>query len=130
MGKELRIKEGKLQSFRDLVAWQKAHRLVLATYKVTQGFSKEELYGLTSQMRRAVISIVSNIAEGFSRASYREKSQFYSVALGSVVELQAQLEIAKDLGYLSLQTYEELIDQSIEVHKLINGLIKGSRKRY
>lgn len=124
------MKENKLQNFKDLIAWQKAHKLVLAVYKATQQFPKEELYGLISQVRRAVVSIVSNIAEGFSRASYREKSQFYSIALGSVAEFQAQLEIAKDLGYISLQKYSEFVDMSTEVHKLINGLIKGSRKRY
>ena len=128
MGNEVRSKR-KIQNFKDLDAWRVAHQLVLAIYKITQEFPKEELYGLTNQIRRAVVSIVSNIAEGFNRSSYSEKARFYTIALGSVAEVQSQMEVAKDLGYVTLETYDELIVASTDVHKLINGLIKGARKR-
>ena len=118
----------KIKSFTDLVTWQKAHRLVLSIYEVTKSFPKEEVYSLVDQMRRCVISITSNIAEGFSRKSYKEKVQFYFMALGSSTELQNQLLISKDVGYISKEEFHQLADQSIEVNKLINGLIKGSKK--
>lgn len=77
----------KIQSFTDLIAWQKTHQFIIDLYKVFGTFPKEEIYGLTSQMKRAVISISSNIAEGFSRKSAKEKIQFYYIALGSLTEL-------------------------------------------
>jgi len=85
------------------------------------------MFGLVMQMRRCVVSITSNIAEGFSRQSYKEKLQFYSMALGSVTELQNQLLIAKDVGFLTQETFEEVAAQSIKVHKILNGLIKKSK---
>lgn len=130
MNKEARIKYVKIKSFTDLVAWQEAHKLVCAVYKITKIFPKEELYCLVTQIRRAVISITSNIAEGFSRISYKDKTRFYAVALGSLTELQNQLLIAKDLGYLSEKRFKETAEKTIFVHKLINGLIKSSRKKY
>jgi len=133
MKNEVRIMEEgdnrKIRDFKDLSAWQVAHQLVLLIYKISRGFPKEELYGLTNQIRRAVISIVSNIAEGFNRRSYVEKARFYEIALGSVGEVQCQLEVAKDLGYIGSKDYQELIAVSIDVHKLINGLVKGARER-
>lgn len=119
----------KIQSFTDLTAWQRGHELVLEIYKITKNFPREELYALVDQMRRCVISITSNIAEGFSRKSYKEKIQFYSVALGSTTELQNQLLVAKDVGYITKEQFDLLAYLTIEVHKLINGLIKGA-KRY
>jgi len=83
MNNESRIMEKKIKSFTDLNAWREAHKLALIVYKITKDFPKEEMFGLTSQMRRAVVSITSNIAEGFSRQSYSEKVQFYSIAQGS-----------------------------------------------
>lgn len=118
----------KIKSFTDLITWQKAHQLVLSIYKVTKLFPKEEIYSLIDQVRRCAISITSNIAEGFSRKSYKEKVQFYSIALGSSTELQNQLLVSKDVGYLSKEEFHKLADQSIEVNKLINGLIKGSKE--
>ena len=116
-----------LKSFTQLNAWQNGHKLVLRVYKLVKFFPKEETYALSDQMRRCVISITSNIAEGFSRKSYREKSQFYSIALGSTTELQNQLLVAKDVGYLSLEDFKEIAEQSVVVNKLINGLIKASK---
>ena len=117
----------KIKSFTDLKTWQEAHKLVLIIYKATKQFPREELFGLTNQMRRAAVSITSNIAEGFSRQSYREKVQFYSIAQGSNTELQNQLLVAKDVEYLEKTDFKEIVNQSIIVHKLLNGLIKKSK---
>ena len=90
----------KITSFTDLHSWQIGHELVLSIYKITTDYPKAELFALTTQMRRASVSITSNIAEGFSRSSWKEKYQFYSMALGSVTELENQLLISRDIGYI------------------------------
>jgi len=118
---------GKIKSFTDLKAWQEGHQLVLMIYEITDIFPKKEIFTLVPQMRRCVISITSNIAEGFSRKSQKEKSQFYYVALGSITELQNQLIIARDLNYLNKENFSHLIDQIIKVQKLVNGLVKSSK---
>ena len=118
---------GKIQYFTDLDAWKEGHKLVLAIYEITKNFPKNETFGLVSQMRRCAVSITSNIAEGFSRQSYKEKIQFYSIAQGSVTELQNQLLIVKDVRYLSDEKFNEISPQTIKVHKIVNGLIKKSR---
>ncbi|MBI4090745.1 MAG: four helix bundle protein [Candidatus Komeilibacteria bacterium] len=115
-----------MTSFRDLIVWQEAHKLVVKVYSQTKFFPKTELYGLTNQMRRCSVSISSNIAEGFSRRSYKEKIQFYSISAGSITELQNQLLIAKDVGYLNAEDLNSLFDQTIDVHKLLNAIIKKS----
>ena len=113
-----------ISSFTQLIVWQKGHTLVIQVYELTRKFPKEELFALTTQIRRCVVSITSNIAEGFSRRSVKDKSHFYTIALGSTTELQNKLLIARDLGYLDKQLFEELAILSIEVNKMINGLIK------
>ena len=118
----------KIISFRDLKAWQEAHKLTLLIYKATKQFPKEEIYCLVSQLRRAVISITSNIAEGFSRQSSKEKIHFYSFANGSLVEIQSQILISKDLGYIDQDIFNVLYGETILVQKLINGLIKSLKK--
>lgn len=118
----------RIQSFTDLTVWQRGHQLVLEIYQITKNFPREELYALVDQMRRCAISITSNIAEGFSRKSYKEKIQFYSMALGSTTELQNQLLVAKDVGYITKEQFNSLAYLTVEVHKLINGLIKGAKK--
>lgn len=115
----------KIRNFTDLIAWQEGHKLVLIIYKLTDSFPAKELYALTSQMRRSAISITSNIAEGFSRNSSKEKIQFYYIALGSLTEIQNQLIIAKDVKYIPQKEFSDIIDQIITVSKLINGLIKN-----
>ncbi len=117
----------KIRSFVDLNAWKEGHQLVLLVYRLTIKFPKEEQFGLTSQLRRAVVSITSNIAEGFSRNSYKEKLQFYSMALGSLTEVQNQLLIAKDIGYLDQVDFEKASEQITMVSKIHNGLIKKSK---
>lgn len=118
-----------IQTFFDLETWKRGHHLVLQIYKLTKQFPKEELFGLIMQMRRCAVSITSNIAEGFSRQSYGEKVQFYSMAQGSVTELQNQLVISRDVGYISNQEYERIFEITIHVHKLLNGLIKSSKAK-
>lgn len=117
----------KIKSFTDLIVWQKGHVLVIAIYKITQKFPKEEQFGLINQIRRAIVSFTSNIAEGFSRHSYKEKLQFYAMALGSLTEVQNQLLIARDLGYITAEEFKDLAEQTIILHKLTNGLIKSSK---
>lgn len=119
--------DNKIKVFTDLITWQKGHQLVLAIYKQTETFPIKETYSLTDQMRRCAVSITSNIAEGFSRKSKKEKMQFYYMALGSTTELQNQLIIAKDLHYLKETSFQTVLGQIIEVHRLINSLIKASR---
>lgn len=117
----------KIYTFTDLVVWQEGHRLVLEIYEITRSFPKEEVFGLTSQMRRCAVSITSNIAEGFSRQSYKEKVQFYSIALGSVTELQNQLIICHDTAFIPQERFQKLAEQSLLVHRILNGLIKKSK---
>ena len=118
----------KIRRFTDLNTWKEAHKLALMTYKLTDNFPKEERYSLVDQMRRAAISVTSNISEGFSRNSLNEKVHFYGIAQGSNTELENQLILSRDLGYIQENQFTELFEQSITVHKLINGLIKGARK--
>lgn len=117
----------KIQTFTDLNAWREGHKLVLMIYKETKLFPKEELFGLVSQMRRAAVSITSNIAEGFSRQSYKEKIQFYFVAQGSITEIQNQLLIARDVELIPVDRFKKIADQSVEAHKVLSGLIKSSK---
>jgi len=117
----------KIKSFTDLNAWKEGHKLVLEIYKITSEFPKEEQFGLTIQLRRAGVSFTSNIAEGFSRNSYKEKLQFYSMALGSLTEIQNQLLVAKDVGYISKEEFDKIAEQTITVNKITNGLIKKSK---
>lgn len=116
--------EIKIRSFTDLIAWQEGHKLVLAVYKITEDFPKKEIFGLTNQMRRASVSITSNIAEGFSRKTAKEKIQFYSISIGSLTELQNQFVIARDIKYLLKDDFKKIAEQTVLVHKLICGLKK------
>ena len=118
----------KIQSFTDLKVWGEAHKLVLLVYALTKNFPQEEIFGLVSQMRRAAVSITSNVAEGFSRQSYKEKLQFYYVALGSLTEIQNQFLIAKDLGYFNQIEFNKVADQAISIHKLLNAFISKTRE--
>mgnify|MGYP001616859643 CR=1 FL=1 len=117
----------KIKSFTSLNAWKNAHEVVLLVYKITKGFPAEERFCLIDQMRRCAISVTSNIAEGFSRQSAKEKKQFYYIALGSTTELQNQLLVTKDIGYINQATFKDLAEKTVVVHKLLNGLIKSSR---
>lgn len=112
-----------IHTFRDLIAWQKSHSLTLDIYKQTKQFPKDEIFGLTNQLRRASVSVVSNIAEGFGRRSVADRVHFYDMARASLHEVQAQLQVAQDVGYLSYEAHQELDSLSVECHKLLTGLI-------
>ena len=113
-----------MKDFRNLEVWRKSHQTVLGVYKSTQSFPKEELFGLTSQIRRAGVSIPSNIAEGCGRGSDAELGRFSQIAMGSSSELEYQLLLAKDLNYLNENTYSDLSNKVIEVKKMLASLIK------
>ncbi len=115
-------------TYRDLEAWQCARLLVLEIYKSTEKFPRAEMFGLTSQLRRAAISVASNIAEGKGRFSDRELGQFLSISRGSVFEIETQITIALDLGFLSISQSQSLLRRCGEVGRLLNGLIKAVRK--
>ncbi len=109
------------QSFKDLIVWQKARDLAVKIYKITENFPKSELYGLTNQMRRAAISISSNIAESYHRFHNKEKQRFLSIAFGSGSELESQIEIAKVLfPNLDYQESESLL---VEIMKILNNFL-------
>ena len=112
----------KIRTFTDLNAWKEAHQLVLMIYRATDTFPTKEQFGLVSQMCRAAVSITSNIVEGFCRSTAKDKYQYYIRSEGSLIELQNQLLVAKDVGYLDKELFDEIVDQTITVHKLINGL--------
>jgi len=123
------IKTEKIKSFTDLNAWKEGHALVIKIYEVTEEFPKSEQFGLVSQMRRSSASVTSNIAEGFSRRTKKDKIKFYITAHGSLTELQDQLLISRDVGYLSDSNYKLLSDRTVTVHKLITGLIKSAETK-
>lgn len=112
-----------MKNFRDMVVWQKSHELTLAVYKVTQAFPKDELYGLVSQLRRSSSSIPCNIAEGCGRRGNGEFHKFLQIATGSASEVEYQLFLSHELGYMSNEEYLKLSRDVIEVKKMLAGLI-------
>ena len=117
----------KIQNFTDLTCWKVAHDLAVTIYVVTKKYPKEELFGITSQMRRAAVSVGSNIAEGFSRQSVKEKVQFYAIAKGSLTELENQILLSRDVQLLSASDFLMLEAKIRDTNKLITGLIKYLR---
>ncbi|MGI8733670.1 MAG: four helix bundle protein [Pyrinomonadaceae bacterium] len=115
----------KVTNYTELFAWQKAMDLVIATYQATKAFPSDELYSLTKQLRRAVVSIPSNIAEGQGRTSTREFLHHLSIAYGSLRETETQILIAERLRYLPKERSKELIALCGEVGRIINGLAKS-----
>jgi len=118
-----------VQSFRDLLVWQRAIQLSVSTYRLTQGFPREEIYGMTSQMRRSAVSVPSNIAEGHGRLSTGEYRQFLGIARGSNFELQTQLEIARVLSFGNSALLDEAEGYSHEVGKMIHGILEGLKDK-
>lgn len=114
----------KMRNYRDLIVWQKSMALVTKVYSITRLFPKEKLYGLVSQIRRSAVSIPSNIAEGYGRYSTNDYIRFLQIAIGSLYELQTQLEICLNLGYLSNDTFEKIYEQSREIERMLSSLIK------
>lgn len=117
-----------MRGHRDLLAWQKAMELVTEIYRVTRAFPKDEVYGLSSQVRRAAVSVPSNVAEGYSRNSKNELHHFIGQARGFLAEIETQVEIALNLGYLHEEKSYELQAHIAEVGRLLTGLRAWSAK--
>jgi four helix bundle protein len=115
------------QTYRDLVAWKKAIELVTEIYKATAGFPKDEIYGLTSQLRRAAVSVPSNIAEGQGRLTKGEFQQFLGHARGSLLEVETQIIIALNLTYLNQDHANRLLGMAAELGRILNGLLSSIR---
>ena len=113
-----------MKDFRDLKVWQKAHQLVLAVYKVTRSFPGDERFGLTSQLRRSIVSIASNISEGCGRSSDRELARFLDISAGSSSETEYQLLLARDLGYIDQEQHHVLTTQVNEVRRMLHSFIQ------
>lgn len=116
-----------MQNFRNLKVWQKAHELTLAVYKSTRAFPAEELYGLTSQMRRAAVSVGSNLAEGCGRQGDAEFGRFAQIALGSVCELDYQVLLSRDLEFLDANSHDRLAVLVDETRRMLIGLLQRLR---
>ncbi|MBZ0283196.1 MAG: four helix bundle protein [Anaerolineae bacterium] len=113
-----------MSDYKKLVVWEKAHQLTLGVYQASRNFPKDELYGLTSQMRRSATSISTNIAEGSGRNGKGEFIHFLHIALGSASELEYQLLLTRDLGFLDVPTYGELDVQVVQIKRMLSGLIQ------
>lgn len=109
------------KDFQDLIIWQRSHALAIRVYKVTHTFPKSEQFGLTNQLQRAVVSVPSNIAEGFERNSSKDFAHFLIIARGSLAEVQAQLLLARGLLYISPDVFGSLLTEATEIHKMINS---------
>lgn len=118
-----------VQNYRQLIVWQKAMELVKEVYNLTKSFPKEEVYGLTSQIRRAAVSIPSNIAEGQGRDSRKEFLHHISIAYGSLMEVETQILIAKSLNYLKTEETKSVLEQTAETGRLINGLSRSLKSK-
>lgn len=116
-----------INSYRDLAVWEKAHQLVLDIYEDTKRFPKEEMYGLTSQVRRAAVSVPANVAEGFKRISKKEKLRFYNISQSSLEEVRYYLLLAQDLGYSEKGSQLEAL--ASEVSKLLHSMVQSVLKR-
>jgi len=115
-----------IQKFTDLEVWKNSHELTIFIYKITKSFPKEEVFGITSQIRRASVSIESNIAEGFSRFHFKDRLNFYYQSRGSASEVQTQLLIVKDLKYISAEDFKKAFDLAQKVLIILSGLIKST----
>ncbi len=132
-----KVEHRKLANFEDLKVWQKAHQLVLKVYKITKDFPREEKFALTSQMRRAAISVPANIVEGFKKRGRRDKTNFYNIAQGSLEELKYYIMLSRDLGYLDTSNsfpnsikkrykrYEDIMSLVGEVGKMLYSLVNS-----
>ena len=124
---ELVASSGRVQKYRDLVAWQKAMDLVEQVYRVSKSWPREEQYGLTNQARRAAVSVPANIAEGQGRTGNRELAHHLSIAQGSLAELETLLLIAQGLDYLDAADCDPLLARAAETSRVIGGLIRSLR---
>lgn len=118
-----------IKTYRDLIVWQKSMILCTEIYKISKQFPREELYGITSQIRRSVISIPSNIAEGYQRG-HKEYIQFLRISFGSGAELETQLLVVLNVGYLNQKQYDELNYKLVEIMKMLNKMISTLSSSY
>lgn len=117
-----------MQDYRKLEVWQRAHELTLSVYRSTQLFPKSEQYGLSSQIRRAAVSISANIAEGCGRGGNPELARFIQISLGSASELECELLLARDLNYLDSATHERLSSEVEQIKRMLSALMKRVRE--
>ena len=115
-----------IRNFTDLEAWQQAHRIALFVYKITRKYPRDEVFALTNQRRRAAASVGANIAEGFSRNTKKDKVHFYTIARGSLTELQNHILLARDLGYVAAADIAEIMKSSEWTVRLIAGLERSA----
>jgi four helix bundle protein len=118
-----------LKNYQDLKVWQKAYQLCITIYKITKHFPKEEMYGLTSQIRRSAVSVPSNIAEGYGRKTTQEYMQSLYIAHGSHCELETQIMLSKDLGYIKSDDFQKLQQDIGEVERMLKALIKSLQNK-
>jgi len=119
-----------LKSYKDLKVWQRAYQLCLEIYKITKGFPDEEKYGLTSQLRRAAVSVPSNISEGYGRKTTPEYIQFLYIAYGSICEIETQTLLSGDLGYITTRKLEMLNEGIREVERMLKALIRSLENKH
>jgi four helix bundle protein len=113
------------RSFENIIAWQKAHGFVIAVYNATKDFPEDEKFGLTSQFRRAAVSIAANIAEGYKKLSKADKLRFFNISQGSLEECRYYIILSKDLGYINEQTFAFLSENNLDTSYMLNSYIKG-----
>ena len=113
-----------MRNFQELLVWQKGHELTLKVYKISSSFPKEELFGLSSQIRRSAASVPTNIAEGCSRNSNAEMKRFLIISTGSCSELEYQIILAKDLGYIPESAFKELSESAITIRRMLHTFIQ------
>jgi four helix bundle protein len=116
-----------IKTFTDVKAWQESHKLALQVYKLIKKLPKNEDFALTMQIKRAAVSVTSNIAEGYGRATAVDQKHFYIMASGSLYELKNQLILVKDLKYISETEFKEIAQQANIAHKILNGLIRAHK---
>lgn len=116
-----------IKNFTDLEAWKESHKLTLLIYKVTKSFPKDETFGLTSQIRRASVSVESCIAEGFARFSYKDRTHFYTESRGSIAEVESQIITSRDLGYITPESFKNIFDQAEKTAVILGGLIRSTK---
>ena len=118
-----------MKTYRELIVWQKSMGLVTNIYKVTNTFPNEENFGITSQLRRSAVSIPSNIAEGYGRNSLNDYIRFLNIAIGSLYELQTQIEIAFNLNYIIKEQFEEVYEYTREIERMMSSLIRKLKEK-
>lgn len=118
-----------MKTFRDLLVWQKSMSFVTEIYKVSKSFPKEEVYGLTSQIRRSAVSVPSNISEGYGRQGINDYLRFLNIAIASLFELQTQLEIAFNLKFIKKEIFEELYELSREIERMLSSFIRSIKSK-